>query len=75
MKLTTMLAVAALLSAPVLSSAAFAATDSNEPSATETTKTAPAKHKGAKRQGKHHSKLQGMRYGRNVHHPVKHKAA
>ncbi len=75
MKLTTMLAVAALVFAPVLSSAAFAATDSNEPSAIETTKAAPAKHKGAKHHGKHHSKLQGKHYGRAVHHPMKHKAA
>ncbi len=75
MKLTTMLAVAALVSAPVLSSAAFAATGSNEPSATETTKAAPAKHKGAKHHVKHHSNLKGKHYGRNVHPPMKHKAS
>ena len=74
MKLTTMLAVAALVSAPVLSSAAFAATDSNEPSAAETTKAAPAKHKSAKHH-KRHSTLQGKHYGRNVHQPMKHKAS
>jgi uncharacterized protein YdeI (BOF family) len=76
MKLTTMLAVAALVSAPVLaqSSAAFAATDSNEPSAAETIKAPPAKHKSLKHH-KHHAKQQGKHYGRNVHHPVKHKAS
>ena len=76
MKLTTTLAVAALLAAPVLAqSSALAATDSNEPSATESVKTPPAKHKGAKHLGKHHAKHGAKHYGRNVHHPMKHKAS
>ena len=75
MKLATMLAVAALLSAPVLSNAAFAATDANAPSGAETTKAPQAKHKAAKQHGKHQTKLQGRHYGRAVHHHMKHKAA
>ncbi|TLG77694.1 hypothetical protein [Methylocystis sp. B8] len=73
MKLTTMLAVAALLCAPIMTQSAYAATDANEPSATETTKP-PAKHKSMKHH-KHHAKQQGKHYGRNVHHPAKHKAS
>jgi uncharacterized protein YdeI (BOF family) len=77
MKLTTMLAVAAMLSAPVLiqSSGALAAADSNEPAAIESTKTPAAKHKSVKHHGKHAAKHQAKHYGRNVHHPVKHKSA
>ncbi len=77
MKLTTMLAVTALLSAPLLtqSSAALAATDSNEPAATESTKAPVVKHKGVKHHGKHAAKHHARHYGKNVHPPVKHKSA
>ncbi|HEY8124777.1 MAG TPA: hypothetical protein VIF88_05095 [Methylocystis sp.] len=77
MKLTTMLAVAALLSTPLLiqSSAALAAPDSNEPATTESTKAPVLKHKGVKHHGKHAAKHQAKHYGRNVHHPVKQKSA
>ncbi|MGD9540194.1 hypothetical protein [Methylocystis sp.] len=77
MKLTTILALGALLAAPMVihSSAAFAAAGSNEPTAVETAKTPQAKHKATKRHGKHQTKLQGKHYGRSVHHPMKHKAA
>ncbi|MBI5011616.1 MAG: hypothetical protein HZC06_02050 [Methylocystis sp.] len=72
MKLTTMLAVAALLSAPLLTqSAALAAADSNEPAATESTKAPVVRHKSVKHHGKHAAKHQAKHYGRNVHHPVK----
>ncbi|MFO1102808.1 MAG: hypothetical protein U1E20_07895 [Methylocystis sp.] len=77
MKLTTILALGAILAAPIAiqSSAAFAAADANQPTAAETTKAPAAKHKAAKRHVKHQTKLLGKHYGRAVHHPMKHKAA